>query len=242
MSIRTLLLTVLTVSGLATAQPDGGPHRSTADAGTRGTTVPDRPTPVPEGAGLPPHGPRPTPRSAPARRSRHRPPPRRSGPRRPRRRQRPPTCHPPASRRAPRRTDVHRSRGGTPACAFQSLTRDVVASSNPPCRAGSGATLALRLRTPARAGRPARTSEEHRERADRQHRRRGEGVPARDDRGPGAPGRVARRAPGRVHLHRRAVGQREDHAPEPHRLRGHGDAGHGAGHGTRHRGPQRAAS
>ena len=53
MSIRTLLLTALAVSGLATASPDGGPPRSTADAGTRGTTVPDRPAPVPEGATLP---------------------------------------------------------------------------------------------------------------------------------------------------------------------------------------------
>ena len=53
MSARLLLLTALCVSGLATAVPDGGPHRGTADAGTKGTTVPDRPSPPPSGADLP---------------------------------------------------------------------------------------------------------------------------------------------------------------------------------------------
>ncbi|MGZ6081436.1 MAG: hypothetical protein ACXWK4_11520 [Myxococcaceae bacterium] len=53
MPIRTLVLTTLVVSGLATAQPDGGPRRSTPDAGTRGTTVPDRPAPAPDATGLP---------------------------------------------------------------------------------------------------------------------------------------------------------------------------------------------
>jgi len=53
MSPRLLLLTALCVSGLATAKPDGGPHRGTPDAGTKGTTVPDRPSPPPTGAELP---------------------------------------------------------------------------------------------------------------------------------------------------------------------------------------------
>jgi hypothetical protein len=53
MSARMLLVTALCASGLATAQPDGGPRRGTADAGTKGTTVPDRPTPPPGGAQLP---------------------------------------------------------------------------------------------------------------------------------------------------------------------------------------------
>jgi len=53
MSARMLLLTALCASGLATAQPDGGPRGGTADAGTKGTTVPDRPTPPPGGAQLP---------------------------------------------------------------------------------------------------------------------------------------------------------------------------------------------
>jgi hypothetical protein len=45
MSARMLLLTVLCASGLATAQSDGGPRKGTVDAGTKGTTVPDRPAP-----------------------------------------------------------------------------------------------------------------------------------------------------------------------------------------------------
>jgi len=53
MFARMLLLTALCASGLATAQPDGGPRRGTEDAGTKGTTVPDRPTPPPGGAQLP---------------------------------------------------------------------------------------------------------------------------------------------------------------------------------------------
>jgi len=53
MFARMLLLTALCASGLATAQPDGGPRRATEDAGTKGTTVPDRPTPPPGGAQLP---------------------------------------------------------------------------------------------------------------------------------------------------------------------------------------------
>ncbi len=53
MLTRTLLLTALCASGLATAQTDGGPRRATADAGTRGTTVPDRTAPPPGTAGLP---------------------------------------------------------------------------------------------------------------------------------------------------------------------------------------------
>ena len=53
MSARMLLLTALCASGLATAQPDGGPRRGMPDAGTKGTTVPDRPAPPPGGAQLP---------------------------------------------------------------------------------------------------------------------------------------------------------------------------------------------
>jgi hypothetical protein len=53
MSAQLLLLTALCASGLATAQPDGGPRQGTADAGTKGTTVPDRPAPTPGGAQLP---------------------------------------------------------------------------------------------------------------------------------------------------------------------------------------------
>ena len=53
MPARMLLLTALCASGLATAQPDGGPRPGTTDAGTKGTTVPDRPTPPRGGAELP---------------------------------------------------------------------------------------------------------------------------------------------------------------------------------------------
>jgi len=53
MTTRMLLLTALCLTGLATASPDGGPRRATSDAGTKGTTVPDRPAPAPGGAELP---------------------------------------------------------------------------------------------------------------------------------------------------------------------------------------------
>ena len=53
MPTRLLLLTVLCASSLATAQADAGPRRGTADAGTKGTTVPDRPAPPAGGAQLP---------------------------------------------------------------------------------------------------------------------------------------------------------------------------------------------
>jgi hypothetical protein len=57
MPARMLLLTVSFAATLATAQPDGGPRKATADAGTtakKGTTVPDRPAPPPTaGADLP---------------------------------------------------------------------------------------------------------------------------------------------------------------------------------------------
>jgi hypothetical protein len=53
MLTRLLLLTVLCASSLATAQADAGPRRGTPDAGTKGTTVPDRPAAPPGGAHLP---------------------------------------------------------------------------------------------------------------------------------------------------------------------------------------------
>ena len=53
MLTRLLLLIVLCASSLATAQTDAGPRRGTADAGTKGTTVPDRPAPPSGGAQLP---------------------------------------------------------------------------------------------------------------------------------------------------------------------------------------------
>jgi hypothetical protein len=57
MPARMLLLTALCAATLATAQPDGGPRKATADAGTtakKGTTVPDRTPPSPPaGAELP---------------------------------------------------------------------------------------------------------------------------------------------------------------------------------------------
>ena len=54
MTIQTLLvLTAVGLSSIATAQPDGGPRRATPDGGTRGTTVPDRPGPAPDGTELP---------------------------------------------------------------------------------------------------------------------------------------------------------------------------------------------
>jgi len=53
MLMRLLLMTALCVSTLATAQPDAGPHPRTPDAGTKGTTVPDRPPSPPTGAELP---------------------------------------------------------------------------------------------------------------------------------------------------------------------------------------------
>jgi hypothetical protein len=57
MPARMLLLTALSAATLATAQPDGGPRKATADAGTaakKGTTVPDRTSPSPPaGADLP---------------------------------------------------------------------------------------------------------------------------------------------------------------------------------------------
>ena len=51
--VTRLLLPVLCASLVATAQPDGGPRRSTPDAGTRGTTVPDRMAPPAGGPELP---------------------------------------------------------------------------------------------------------------------------------------------------------------------------------------------
>ena len=53
MPTRLLLLTMLCVSSLATAQADAGPHRGTPDAGKKGTTVPDRPAPPAGDAQLP---------------------------------------------------------------------------------------------------------------------------------------------------------------------------------------------
>jgi hypothetical protein len=53
MPIRMLVLTALCASTLATAQADGGPRRGMADAGTKGTTVPDRPPPPPGRSDLP---------------------------------------------------------------------------------------------------------------------------------------------------------------------------------------------
>jgi hypothetical protein len=51
MPARMLLLTALCAATLATAQPDGGPRKATVDAGTKGTTVPDRTTAPPPQAG-----------------------------------------------------------------------------------------------------------------------------------------------------------------------------------------------
>jgi len=65
MPARMLLLTVSFAATLATAQPDGGPRKATADAGTtakKGTTVPDRPAPPPTaGRTFLRRGPRPRP-------------------------------------------------------------------------------------------------------------------------------------------------------------------------------------
>jgi hypothetical protein len=53
MLTRMLVLTVLCAWSVATAQADAGPRHGTADAGTKGTTVPDRPAAPPAGAHLP---------------------------------------------------------------------------------------------------------------------------------------------------------------------------------------------
>ena len=51
---------------------------------------------------------------------------------------------------------------------------------------------------------------------------------------PALRGRHARRRRGRVHLHRRPVGQRQDDAAQPDRLRRHADLGHRGGGGQGH--------
>ena len=53
MPTRVLLLTVLCASSLATGQVDAGPRPGTPDAGSKGTTVPDRPPAPPGGPHLP---------------------------------------------------------------------------------------------------------------------------------------------------------------------------------------------
>ncbi len=247
MTARMLLLTALCFSGLATAS------RMEVHAGrprTRGRRAPpsrtDRPR-APGGAELP--APR-TETTNPVGTGSETPPARRATERPHRRRD--PSFHRPRSRRVPRRTDLGRQGTGglrasdepsnpRPAWAFggRAAFTELHARATPFCcrgRAHGFVDAGRRARiAPAGARRPVSEPIVSIVDVVKEYQ-------LGTHRGPGPPRRVARRPPGRVHLHRRPLRQREDHPPQSHRLRRRGDPGHGAGGGPGHRGARASES